>query len=72
MQGSALSLDRDDLLKLKSKAKTSYAAAAIEDMCAGEDAFLEVMYSSRCKCAIKAGKANNKYAASEILDPCGW
>jgi len=68
---SSYSLDREDLRKLMSKAKTSMAASYIEDYCRSEDAFLEIMYGKRCKCAIKAGKANNKLAASEILDQCG-
>ena len=71
MCGSAISLDRNELSKLMSKAKTSYAASYIEDYCGYEDAPFEFMYGASCKCAIKAGKANNKYAASEILDRCG-
>tara|TARA_B100000963_G_scaffold337753_1_gene334029 strand:+ start:633 stop:890 length:258 start_codon:yes stop_codon:yes gene_type:complete len=71
MCGSAMSLDRNELSKLMSKSKTSYAASHIEDYCAGENAAFEFMYGASCKCAIKAGKANNKYAASEILDQCG-
>ena len=71
MQTAAFSLDRDDLAKLMSKAKTSVAANNIYDECEGENAFFKIFYSKRCKCAIKSGKANNHAAAIEILDQCG-
>ena len=70
MQTAAFSLDRDDLTKLMSKAKTSVAANRIHDECEGEDAFLQIMYSDSCKCAIRSGKANNHAAAIEILNQC--
>ena len=70
-QSPVFSLDRDQLQKLMSKSKTSYAASYIEDYCAAETGFLQMMYGKSCKCAIKAGNANNKLAASEILDWCG-
>jgi len=63
-------LDREKLNELMAKAKTSYAAVLIEDYCASEKAFLEIMYSKACKCAIKVGKANNEAAAVEIEDAC--
>ena len=58
-------LDRDKLNELMAKAKTSYAVVLIEDYCAGEKAFLEIMYSKACKCAINVGEANTEYAAVE-------
>tara|TARA_B100000886_G_scaffold306085_1_gene238225 strand:+ start:320 stop:577 length:258 start_codon:yes stop_codon:yes gene_type:complete len=71
MYGSAVSQERNELSKLMSKAKTFYAASYIKEYCGYEDAPFEFMYSAFCKCAIKAGEANNKYAANEILDQCG-
>jgi len=68
---SSYSLDREDLRKLMSKSKNDYGAREIEDYCRSEDAFLEIMYSNSCKCAIKAGKAGSDYAAREIADQCG-
>ena len=68
---SSYSLDREDLRKLMSKAKNDYGAREIEDYCYGEDAFLEIMYSKRCKCAIKSGKAGSDYAAREVAEQCG-
>ena len=68
---SGYSLDREDLRKLMSKSKNDYGARLIEDACYSEDALLEIMYSKRCKCAIKAGKAGSDYAAREIADQCG-
>ena len=70
MCGSAMSLDRNELSKLMSKSKTSYAASHIEDYCAGENAAFEFMYGASCKCAIKAGKARTETAAEEIYDNC--
>ena len=54
-----------------SKAKNSYGARDIEDFCRSEDAFLEIMYGKRCKCAIKTGKAGSDYAAREVAEQCG-
>jgi|TARA_B110000967_G_C18813363_1_gene524829 hypothetical protein len=68
---SSHSLDREDLRKLMSKAKNSYGARDIEDFCRSEDAFLEIMYGKRCKCAIKTGKAGSDYAAREVAEQCG-
>ena len=68
---SAHSLSEDELIKLTSKAHTRAAAGLIYDYCSGEDAFLERLYSKRCKCAIKAGKAKNRAAVGLIVDQCG-
>jgi hypothetical protein len=69
--GSAHSLSEDKLIELTSKAYTRAAAGLIYDYCSGEDAFLEILYSKRCKCAIKAGKAKNRAAVGLIVDQCG-
>ena len=71
IQPTAFSMDRDKLNKLKSKAKTNVASWAIEDYCAGEEAMFQISYGWACKCAIKAGKANNRSAANDILSDCG-
>ena len=68
---SGYSLDREDLRKLMSKSKNNSGARLIEDACYSEDALLEIMFSKRCKCAIKAGKAGSDYAAREVADQCG-
>ena len=69
--GSAHSLSEDELIDLTAKAHTRAAANLIYDYCSGEDAFLEMLYSKRCKCAIKAGKAKNRAAVGLIVDQCG-
>ena len=68
---NAYSLSEEKLIELTSKARTNAAAGLIYDYCAGEDAILEMLYSKRCKCAIKAGKANNRAAVGLIVDQCG-
>ena len=67
----AYSLSEEKLIELTSKARTNAAAGLIYDYCAGEDAILEMLYSKRCKCAIKAGKAKNRAAVGLIADQCG-
>jgi len=64
-------LSEEKLIELTSKAYTPGAAGLIYDYCAHEDAFLEMLYSKSCKCAIKAGKAKNLAAVSLIVDQCG-
>ena len=71
MQTAAFSLDRDDLAKLMSKAKTSVAANNIYDECEGENAFFKIFYSKSCKCAIKSGKAKTRAGVSVIAQQCG-
>ncbi len=68
---NANSLSEKDLIDLAAKANTNAAAGLIYDYCSGEDAFLQVMYSKKCKCAIKAGKAKNRAAVGLIVDQCG-
>ncbi len=68
---NAHSLSEKDLIDLAAKANTNAAAGLIYDYCSGEDAFLQVMYSKKCKCAIKAGKAKNRAAVGLIVDQCG-
>ncbi len=68
---NAYSLSEKDLIDLAAKANTNAAAGLIYDYCSGEDAFLQVMYSKKCKCAIKAGKAKNRAAVGLIVDQCG-
>ena len=68
---NAYSLSEEKLIELTSKAYTPGAAGLIYDYCAHEDAFLEMLYSKSCKCAIKAGKAKNLAAVSLIVAQCG-
>ena len=68
---NANSLSEEDLVDLAAKANTNAAAGLIYNYCSGEDAFLQVMYSKKCKCAIKAGKAKNRAAVGLIVDQCG-
>ena len=68
---NAYSLSEKDLIDLAAKANTNAAAGLIYDYCSGDDAFLQVMYSKKCKCAIKAGKAKNRAAVGLIVDQCG-
>ena len=76
---NAYSLSEDKLIELTSKARTNAAAGLIYDYCAGEEEIkvrgikvsLEILYSKRCKCAIKAGKAKNRAAVGLIADQCG-
>ena len=68
---NAHSLSEKDLIDLAAKANTNAAAGLIYDYCSGEDAFLQAMYSQKCKCAIKAGKAKNRAAVGLIVDQCG-
>jgi len=71
MISKAYSLSEKDLIDLAAKANTNAAAGLIYDYCSGEDAFLQAMYSQKCKCAIKAGKAKNRAAVGLIVDQCG-
>ena len=68
---NANSLSEEELVDLAAKANTRAAAGLIYNYCSGEDAFLQVMYSKKCKCAIKAGKAKNRAAVGLIVDQCG-
>ena len=68
---NANSLSEEDLVDLAAKAITRAAVGLIYDYCAGEDAFLQIMYSKKCKCAIRAGKAKNRAAVGLIADQCG-
>ena len=65
------SLSEEKLIKLTSKAHTRAAAGLIYDYCSSEDAYLQILYSEKCKCAIKAGKAKNRAAVGLIADQCG-
>ena len=67
----AKSLSEEDLVDLAAKANTRAAVGLIYDYCSGEDAFLQIMYSKKCKCAIRAGKAKNRAAVGLIADQCG-
>ena len=68
---NANSLSEEDLVDLAAKANTRAAVGLIYDYCSGEDAILQVLYSKKCKCAIRAGKAKNRAAVGLIADQCG-
>ena len=63
-------LSEKEIKKLASKAYTKQAVNYIWGYCEGEDAFLQVMYSKPCKCAIKMGKGRNRNAALAIWEDC--
>ena len=72
LKKSLISYGMEALRKfIQRKSKNDYGARLIEDVCYSEDALLEIMYSKRCKCAIKAGKAGSDYAAREVAEQCG-
>ena len=66
----AFALTEKEIRKLTSKAYTNVAENHIWGWCEGEDAFLQIMYSKPCKCAIKMGKGRNRNAALAIWEDC--
>jgi|ETNmetMinimDraft_33_1059910.scaffolds.fasta_scaffold118968_2 hypothetical protein len=71
ISSNAHSLSKDKLAELVSEANTRGAAGLIYDYCMNEDAFLEILYSKNCKCAIKVGKAKTGGAAGMVAELCG-
>jgi len=71
LSGNAYSLSKEKMAELVSEANTRGAVGLIYEYCQDEDAFLEIFYSKRCKCAIKSGKAKTRAAVSVIAQQCG-
>ena len=67
---TSFALSEKELRKLAAKANTEVAVNYIWGYCDSEDAFLEIMYSKHCKCAIKMGKAKNRSAAFDVWLDC--
>ena len=70
MGGNALALTDAELDKLASKSKTEYGMDYIWDECANETKFTKYLFSKRCKCAIKSGKAYTNDAAEIVFEQC--
>ena len=66
----AFSLSEKQLHKLAGKANTRMGFNYIWSYCGDEDAFLEIMYSRECKCAIKMGKVGNEISAGKVWVEC--
>ena len=71
LSGNAYSLSKEKMAELVSEANTRGAVGLIYENCQHEDAFLEIFYSKRCKCAIKSGKAKTRAAVGLIAEQCG-
>ena len=70
MGGNALALTDAELDKLASESKTEYGMGYIYDECANETKFTKYLFSKRCKCAIKAGKAYTSEGAAIAFEQC--
>ena len=72
LSGSAYAImDRDKLAELMSKSYTDFGAELINEYCYYENARAQFLFSSRCKCAIKAAKSKNKQGVKKIGESCG-
>ena len=49
---------------------TDYGAKVIEENCYFENTRVEFLFSSRCKCAIKAAKSKNTVGVKKIGESC--
>ena len=63
-------MDRDKLAELMSNSFTDYGAKVIEENCYSENAKVEFLFGSRCKCAIKAAKSKNTVGVKKIGESC--
>ena len=69
--GSAFAImDKDKLAELMSNSFTDYGAKVIEENCYFENTRVEFLFSSRCKCAIKAAKSKNTVGVKKIGESC--
>ena len=63
-------LSEKEIKKLAAKSNTEIGVRYIWGYCKNEDAFLKVMYSKPCKCAIKMAKAGNERTAKDVWLDC--
>ena len=69
--GASAIMDSDKLAELMSKSYTDYGAELIDEYCYYENAKVQFLFSSECKCAIKAAKSKNKPGVKKIGESCG-
>lgn len=67
---SSAIIDRDKLAELMSNSFTDYGAEVIEENCYYENTKVEFLFSSRCKCAIKAAKSKNTVGVKKVAESC--